>query len=372
MPASFVALPVAWGDAFLVSSTDFSALIDGGSSGKTLLGLLSTHRHVRALDVVACTHNDADHARGLIGLLKCQKINVREVWLPGQWTTRLVDLLVAPEAFMFEAFREIDTLGEDRRTATLSDLADRNQDANTEQSECPLIVEALDEAVEASAERPGRSLHHLVPWCPAWFYHSQGIQARLFWEAINAAERIRELAYLAWARAAKVRWFDIASAPVTTKTEPLLPVNAKEIVRVLPSRPSALQFLALSVDNRRSLCFEFQSASKNLAVLFTGDSDLKFKHPINWSKGMIVTAPHHGSEANAHAYTLASQSQHHQSILWVRSDCRFRSRPGDTFLQQIKRYCTRCRPYSHGEQAVHFTSTAAGWITRRTKPCRCV
>ncbi len=373
MPASFAALPVGQGDAFLVSSAGFSALIDGGRSRTTLPALLSKHRRGQVLEVVACTHNDADHAEGLIGLLASGKIRVRQVWLPGQWTTRLGDLLVTPEAFMLEVLREIEALGEDRRESSLAELDDRYGEGDSVPAEGSPIVEVLDEAVEASAGRQGLLLRHLASWWAVLFHPFHRVRPRLFWEAIDAAERIHEMAYLAWHRAVAVRWFDVASSPATTTTEPLSPVNAKEIAFVPTYKPGALQFLALSVSNKRSLCFEFRPTPENPAVLLTADSDLNFAAPIRWSEGMIVTAPHHGSEANAHAYNRASrESSFAQSILWVRSDGKFRTRPGATFLRQTQRYCTRCRPYNHPEQAVRFTVTAAGWIANRTQPCRCV
>jgi hypothetical protein len=371
--AGFTALPVGQGDAFLLSSAAFSALIDGGRSHTTLPALFSEHRRGRALEVVVCTHNDADHAEGLIGLLASRKIKIGQMWLPGQWTTRLDDLLVAPEAFLLEVLHDIDALSEDRRQRPLTELADAYGDADTVGAEGPAIVDVMDEAIEASVFRPGRRLRHLASWWALWFHPFHRMGPRLFWEAIDAAERIRKLAYLAWHQAAAVRWFDVTSSPATTTTEPLSPVNAKEIVYVPRYRPGALEFLALSVSNKRSLCFEFRPTSKDLGVLLTADSDLKFAAPIRWSKGMIVTAPHHGSEANSHAYDRATrESSFFQSIRWVRSDGRFRSRPGAAYLRQAQRYCTRCRPYSHMQQAVRFTATASGWITKSTQRCRCV
>lgn len=373
MPASFVALPVGQGDAFLVSNTDFFALIDGGRSRPTLPAMLRKYLRGRALDVVACTHNDADHAEGLIGLLASRENAVGEVWLPGQWTTRLADLLAAPEAFMVEAMRGIDALDEDWHQDSLAGLADRYGDAEAVSSEGPLIAEVVDEAVEAGAGRPSRLLRHYASWPTIFSHHFHRIQSRLFCEAMEAAERIRQLAYLAWLRAVAVRWYDAATPPVGTTTGPLAPVNAKEIARVPPYKPDALLFLALSVSNKRSVCFEFRSTPQNPAVLFTADSDLNFAAPITWSQSMIVTAPHHGSEANAVAYNRAGrESPFAQSIVWVRSDGRFRSRPGATFLRQAQRYCTRCRPYCHGQQAARFTATTAGWIPKRTNSCRCV
>jgi len=371
--ASFTALPVGQGDAFLVSSTAFSALIDGGRSRTSLPTVLSKHRRGGVLNVVVCTHNDADHAEGLIGLLESRNIKIDQVWLPGQWTSRLSDLLVAPEAFMLEVLDQINALPDDLRRKSLSELVNSYGEVDMMGEESPPIVEVLDEALEASARPVGR-MRHLVGWWAMQFYPFRRMESRLLWEAIDAADRIRKLSNLAWLRAAAVRWFDVSSPPaMTTTMEPLSPVNAKEITRISPYKPGVLEYLALSVSNKRSLCFEFRPTSDELAVLLTADSDLNFVAPIRWSKGMIVTAPHHGSEANAHAYDRASQEfSSAQSIRWVRSDGRFRSRPGRTYLGRPIRYCTQCRPYNHREQTVRFIATTAGWVTRATRCCRCM
>ena len=55
----------------------------------------------------ACTHADADHVEGLIGLLKSSLVPVREVWLPGLWSSRLADLCREQAAFLRELHRDV-------------------------------------------------------------------------------------------------------------------------------------------------------------------------------------------------------------------------------------------------------------------------
>ena len=373
MTASFSALPVGQGDAFFVSSGSFAALIDGGRSRTALPTLLARRPRARTLTAVVCTHNDADHAEGLIGLLGSDSISVPEVWLPGQWATRLRDLFVAPVAFMHEVLVQIHSLGEEDRERSLAELGDTYAEAAEAGDDGPAIVEILDEAIEARTRAPDSLTRNHTLWLLQWVHPFDRISTRLFWEAIDAAERIRALAYLAWERASVIRWFAVSSSPPGRATTPLIPVNSMEIVRVSAKKLDALRFLALSVSNKRSLCFAFLPASEAPPVLLAADSDLSFQAPIPWASGMIVTAPHHGSEANAKAYSRASQEcPDPNSIVWVRSDGRFRSRPGASFLRQSRRYCTRCRPYSQAVQEVHFVGNASSWRPRRVKPCRCV
>src|SRR5208282_4920283 len=87
-------------------------------------------------------------------------------------------------------------------------------------------------------------------------------------------------------------------------------------------------------------------------IVFTADSDLSFSQPIPWMNGMIMTAPHHGSEANASAYSrLKNETSYRIHVNLVRSDGRFASRPGPSFLAAHgSKYCTLCRGHGHVKQ----------------------
>jgi metal-dependent hydrolase (beta-lactamase superfamily II) len=64
-----LALPVA-GDSYLLDLHGRKILVDGGHSSRSLRTALSSPNvAVTELDIVVCTHADADHAGGLVDLL---------------------------------------------------------------------------------------------------------------------------------------------------------------------------------------------------------------------------------------------------------------------------------------------------------------
>ena len=105
-----LALPVR-GESFLLRRGRFSVLVDGGWDGKSLAAALTSNASdLRKIDVVVCTHADADHARGLSTFLdhwlargpSGNKIlgRVGQFWLPGSWVDVLPDLMRDPVTFV--------------------------------------------------------------------------------------------------------------------------------------------------------------------------------------------------------------------------------------------------------------------------------
>src|SRR5947209_2037945 len=82
--ARFISIPVPNGDAFYLERAGFSVLVDGGSSRFALPRLFDVHVKRDGVDIAVCTHNDADHANGIIGFLEAG-LRARQVWLPGRW-----------------------------------------------------------------------------------------------------------------------------------------------------------------------------------------------------------------------------------------------------------------------------------------------
>ena len=106
MGSKFTALPVGQGDAFLLERGERAILVDGGRARHAFTSTIAAHSKTQRLSIVVCTHADADHAEGLIGLLEGNTIQVEEVWLPGRWTERLADLCRDPEAFVTAAIHQ--------------------------------------------------------------------------------------------------------------------------------------------------------------------------------------------------------------------------------------------------------------------------
>lgn len=363
MAARFVALPVAQGDAFLFEREGRRVLIDGGKSSRIILNLLAAEK-VEHIDVVVCTHNDKDHAEGVAALLESDAVSVGEVWLPGRWSERLVDMCRSTPAFVQELHNSIEktkiTDLEDNTAAprldppaasTSSDPSIADPDAAHAASDIVEAIDSLDERTHPFFE---------WPWAPGLFDAGRW---KLWVECLTAADRIRRIAKGARDAGAKIRWFDYEEFSRTGKPSGgmpnlLLPVNAVELTpRVAKTRVTALDFLRLSVANRESLVFHAPAPQGGGDVLFSADSDLAF--PLPPMGVAVVTSPHHGSDANAAAYVAVKRLG--AQVTWVRSDGRFQKRPGQSYLQQKgAAYCTRCRGSTSRGQAVRFDEQTSG------------
>ncbi len=106
--SSLVAIAVGQGDAFYLTRAGIRALIDGGRSIDSFPQQFQRAVGQKAINVVVCTHNDADHANGVLGILR-SGLPCREVWLPGSWTDHLIDVMRHPEAFFDELISDVDS-----------------------------------------------------------------------------------------------------------------------------------------------------------------------------------------------------------------------------------------------------------------------
>ena len=401
----FVAIPVGQGDAFLLDHGSRSVLVDGGRSRTAFAGMFQAVTQRSNVNVAVCTHNDADHSNGILGFLEAG-LRCEELWLPGRWLGTLPNLLkpfvevfvtLADEvahAEIPQTVPEFAQTGEplpalEQYALHLPDRADDDgslQDAVFvgEDGWPPEYLESLEDA-EPWDERQG-------PW-PPWpldewpdrFFHPRFWElgrrrVQLLWSAIDAAHRIRAIAIEAFHRGIPVRWFEFDTMNPGGGISSLYPLNARLLARVRPMVEPLLYRLALTAANRESLVFWSPGTSACPGVLFTADSDLRdINLPGSGLAGAIVTAPHHGSEANADAYAAvhAALPQQGRSPTWVRSDGRYRARPGRTYRQIVaRRFCTLCRhspatPTS--KQAVILYSRNGAWTRHQsTALCTCL
>ena len=390
MNEHFIAIEVGQGDAFVIKRRDnFVALIDGGRSKCGFHIEFQRATNCSAVDVIVCTHNDADHANGIISYLR-SGLQCKEVWLPASWTARLSDLS-DPERFTSELVDNIAEFNDDqlsgisstdaffenftcRHTADESDGAEREVDvkAFTERT----LEEECDDYFELLC--PSRFYRHPAPWLFHMLnQHTNRARLRLFINAIAAGERIRQIAQLAYHRGCRLRWFEFSSAKSTGGIPgKLIPVNAREVANVQTKKLSALMYLALTITNKQSLVFCSPDDGDTPAVLFTADSDLSFTNVVPWSHEMLVTAPHHGSETNAEAYRRFQLEIETTPTTWIRSDGSFRLRPGVSFLslrgRKVPVFCTLCRGTSHPKQDLFFTASGQKWSPKNTRVCSCV
>lgn len=380
MNCKFVALPVGQGDAFFYKDQNTAVLVDGGRS---VHGFAAQFRHVLScseLDVLICTHNDADHANGVIGLLE-SGIRCREVWLPGRWTERLADLLSDPQSVSFEL---VEDWHKDRDNlegvATLDDYGDYLSSSDARAEELGGNTEASDDASDnltSALENASPESDSLAPalhpfefgLLPLFSIDSKG--AEIVFDAVVAASRIRRIALAAFHSGATIRWFEygyVQSVPGSTIT----PLNCHEIVHIRRSTESVLKYLALSKANRESLVFSVPPTHDSPGVVFSADSDFGFACNLDDDANYLVTAPHHGSESNANAYIKLSSILENGII--VRSDGNYRSRPGKSFLsvKSNQRFCTLCRGSNEPKQLLAFKGDSSGWHAAETvRVCTC-
>ncbi len=403
----FVALPVSQGDAFFLKSPDGSVLVDGGRSARALPELFTRMTGQNEVDVVICTHNDADHANGVLGFLQ-GGLGCREVWLPGRWLAALPYVLRPSEQLVLslweqageaaqkpalreriKQFRESrprpsileiygDQLAESQESRSTSSETSSSPGGTLETSENQWPREIIDD-LERSADGSDW-ISSYVDW-RIWRWHLdpprrdlEDLRDALFVGAVAAAERIRSIAIAAYHNGAGVRWLEHGASIASGGNTWLCSLNAKQISYVQPCKQEELvRYLALSTANLESLVF-WAPSNKRPGVLFTADSDLNHITLPNL-EGALITAPHHGSDANRAAYEAVVRTIPSRPVNWVRSDGRFfRSRPGSAYLNATgRRFCTLCRsPQPVPKQAVDLFARSGAWVRhRKTRPCAC-
>jgi len=217
--ARFVAIGVGQGDAFFLDTGGDTILVDGGRSIEGFPAQFQKATKRECVDILVCTHNDADHACGVLGFLR-GGLTCREVWLPGSWTDRLEDLLLHSGNFTRELVSNIEqTKVPHGRRPSLQDLGNQyhetmaNWESNSDAKEVhpDALLEALEKAVNMET---CTDMFWLYPpswppeqwldlWCESrWMFLRSHERFSLFVEALTAAAFIREIALAAytWAR----------------------------------------------------------------------------------------------------------------------------------------------------------------------------
>ena len=375
----FVALPVGQGDSFFLQRGAFTALVDGGRSANLLPTLFTSHLEARGVNLLVCTHNDADHAKGVLGFLHSD-LRCNEVWLPALWAERLKDLLEKPNKFINELADDIEKFDPPEGDVESdhpsleevgNSLVERYQGRERSHTNDAMPLESMEHHDDRELMWYWRLFNRFSP--PLWFRSDN--KRALCLGALSAAKRIRDIAVACTHRNVPIHWFqyceNLSRSRFEDPVDSLVPVNSVRVA-LTSYRCSALDYIALSIANRLSLVFCSPSAETWPGVLFTADSDLGFASKIPWREGMIVTAPHHGSEENKHAYSRAKcEMDDANDLFWVRSDSKSKLRPGASYcaLPRRRRFCTRCRQTPYQSQVVRFGISGGCWAPSQSVRC---
>lgn len=214
--------------------------------------------------------------------------------------------------------------------------------------------------------------------------------------AVETANTIAKIALSAVDYNIPIRWFDFGEFERTKKTFGgiagfCVPANSVELSRPPRVRAETLVYdLLLTRQNVESLVFLRPEKSSEPAVLFVGDSRLAFgisrpirdfPRPVDLSNSgtMIVTAPHHGSHINDHAYSVledwlqTSRDANGQNLIFVRNGGRSDQNFG-AFFSQPSRYCVQCSAAHQKRRvaAVRVQSSNGRWDKSiPAVPCGC-
>lgn len=369
----FTAIDVGRGDAFYLNRNDVSILVDGGQSTNLIEQKFIKAVDKRHVNYLVCTHNDSDHANGILGFLQ-SGLRCDEVWLPGSWANRIGELGDdAIRDFIGELYYDCETITNTHKIKGFSPLSNLGDDFSKEAEQSAESSDKGPEGIELGrpiqrlrATADGVNLELYLPYSQKLTHVKNQM---LFDEAIRAAGRIRAIARAASCRNIPIRWFEFNNLTAKGGVSGILePVNSEEIFRSRKYLGSALRYLALTTANRESLVFQSPASDDFSGVLFLADSDLSFNQPVP-SNVQLFTAPHHGSEANSHAYAKMIMGE---DAILVRSDANSRKRPGKTYLSQnARKYCTICRGVAMGKQPVRFQVANGRWQAFNSQWCLC-
>lgn len=358
----FIALAIGSGDAFLLKDDGRIILFDSGGNKTKIVQALKAN-NVNHIHLAICSHNDQDHANGFIGLLK-SKISVKEIWLPGIWSNIM--------QYLSDNSKEIDAIR--RFGATQSVKFDNNEiDYDSLFSEESVSLEYFDDTIPHIDNRlQNVSLfadmtmrHEKRHTCYQCVHKDQcGFSVK-----INL-KRIKEIVQLAYKKGCTIRWFEPITFCATNVIDyGFVALNSRQICRIrkIKNTMSFLQALTLSEENKYSLVFEYMKNGVPV-VRFSADSDCTCQSGSPYKNSIIITAPHHGSEANAIVYATFKGD----TKIWVRSDGTSRKRPCAEFKKLANKYCLACHiNKSKEELCFHYDSSTNKWIHKRGRYCNC-
>lgn len=364
----FIALPVNVGDSFLLKNENSIILVDGGMNKQHIVKLLNKES-IQHIDLLVCTHYDADHINGIIGILKSNKFTFKELWLPeilgsigytlSKNIFKLFGYLRENKFELIEYFRKSkpdDILFEDES------IKNYEVNENFEKIDITVLDEFITYFYRNLYFNPFRNLY----FNPFWFYYYDNILFKM----MTTLKLIAILIKKSLLSGAYIRWFKYKGYTHKYYGFNLYSENAvqTDITLYEPKKFFlSLYHLSLSNINKYSLVFLYEK-NNFPNVLFSADSDLHFySKPLILKDNSIVTAPHHGSRYNDNAY----QKIKGNNLIFVRSDRSQVKRPGLGYLNQRRRYCTICRNLTSKQKVeLIYNKKISNFITY-SRPCVC-
>lgn len=399
----FIAFDVGVGDSFYLEiDENIKILFDGGLKENYVVSRFQRETGSNHVDIMVCSHGDADHVKGLIGFLNDPGTTCNQLWIPAGMTSKMEKLVLFPDEFyqdlteeiynleeeynsfedMHEYFNKIKNEFSSTQSETEADLRENTVSRYFANLSARLFYE--DDRQRLKDQRYQQQLHNHYK---STLFNNQKIR-NLSQQAFRVAASIRDLAIAAFNKGVAIRLFEYSEMGLTNGGEAFLrPVNSQEIFTVKKKDVSTLYYLYLSTINKESLVFYSPDEDDGAGVLFCADSNFSFNQKqssLNFlDSSFLITVPHHGSRHNSDVYEILNEYIDFDSrTLFVRSDDnRYgsdRARPCNDFLDipKARRICTHCRhPESTQGQTIKLTSFNGKWVPDEKSKliwCHCV
>ena len=209
---------------------------------------------------------------------------------------------------------------------------------------------------------------------------------------LHTHDLILDIAATALDKKIPVRWFDydeFVSRGKPAGGDPgfLVPVNSVEVLRTSaqPSGEMLAYALKLSQANVESLVFLRNGGHGEPPVLFSADSRLAqgmysprpdFPVPSSIASSWeapIVTALHHGSKSNQHAYDVIAGWFSRSVPIYVRNGGKHvRHGYAPSFLSATRRTCVRCNGTKNPHRLIRIEAPSGSWqMPVHPVPCSC-
>jgi hypothetical protein len=353
----FSALPVNTGDAFLVKSSQGTILVDGGKNKKQIVQLLKKE-NLKHINLLVCTHYDADHINGLIGILESNAFTFDEIWLP----ETLGSLAYTLSEDLFSILCKLRELSLENIEDIFKSAGHFKDEFSKTTDDTPIKIANLETTKMILTSLPSSLIFNIE--LHALMLPFFKIAKQLYSMFINMGSAIA-IVLSALSSGAYVRWFRYC--PKLTNNTSFLgmhALNSQETGVTCFSPEIFLKMLYLTTINKGSLVCKFDIPDFP-NVLFCADSDLAFATSLPLNDSSIVTAPHHGAESCSNAYSIIQGND----LIYVRSDNSQRVRPGTTYLKQQTRYCTICRNKGPKQKVeINYSGSSRTILAKR---CNC-
>ncbi|MEZ2322825.1 MBL fold metallo-hydrolase [Bacillus tropicus] len=375
------------GDAFLLEKevkgkSNNYILVDGGQDEQFAEQYYKELKG-KSINLVVCTHTDADHVNGIISFFK-KGFTCEEIWLPALWTANLTEILNGDNKFLQELALELkeaikkDDFSLRKYTEQTKEKIREEVNIANEKGNIRNIID-LEEIIDEFRSDKEKLLsffnYNKILRYPSYYtfgeYENVGrllsffdfndvfnfYDKPLLWKyseltgnIIKYYSKIVTIVLYAILRGVKrIRWWEyvenneIMKSKINNCNEILTPLCHKELKGVIKNYSKLYQY-TLSKVNKESIVL----LDKNDRILFSSDSDLEAcKYIPKFVKGneMLITSPHHGSRNNATAYQKIKKYLSSCGIqgIWIRTDSAHISM-GDDFPKILldNRYCVNC------------------------------